>query len=200
MHLVIVFGPPAVGKMTVGHELTKLTGYKLFHNHMTVEPVLEIFEFGSPPYGRLVSEFRRRILEEAAGSDLPGLVFTFVWGLDDADDKRLVQEYVDLVEARGGRVSFVELFAEQAERLRRNGTEFRLDRKRSKRDLEFSRSNLLALDEEWLMNSHEGEGAALAAELWRGRDYVRIDNTDLAAAEVAGRVVKAFGLAERRPT
>lgn len=196
MHLVIVFGPPAVGKMTVGHELTKLTGYKLFHNHMTVEPVLEIFEFGSPPYVRLVSEFRRRIIEEAAGSDLAGLVFTFVWGLDDEDDKRLVEEYVDLVEARGGRVSFVELFAEQAERLHRNGTEFRLDRKRSKRDLEFSRSNLLALDEEWLMNSHEGERPTLAAEVWRERDYVRIDNTELSATEVAAQVVEAFGLTE----
>jgi hypothetical protein len=193
MHLVVIFGPPAVGKMTVGHELTLRTGYKLFHNHMTVEPVLDIFEFGSPPFGRLVNEFRRRILEEAADSDLPGLVFTFVWGLDDEDDKRLVEEYVDLVEARGGRVSFVELYAEQAERLHRNGTEFRLDRKRSKRDLEFSRSNLLALDEEWLMNSPPGE-STIAHDLWRHRDYLRIDNTALEAAEVAEKVVAAFGL------
>jgi hypothetical protein len=158
---------------------------------MTVEPVLDIFEFGSPPYGRLVNEFRRRILEEAADSDLPGLVFTFVWGLDDDDDKQLVEEYVDLVEARGGRVSFVELYAEQAERLHRNGTEFRLDRKRSKRDLEFSRSNLLALDEEWLMNSEPGR-ATVAEELWRNRDYLRVDNTHLSAAEVAQRLRDAF--------
>lgn len=60
MHFVLVFGPPAVGKMTVGHELTKITGFKLFHNHMTVDPVLDIFPFGSPPFCRLVSEFRRR--------------------------------------------------------------------------------------------------------------------------------------------
>ena len=191
MHLVVIFGPPAVGKMTVGHELCQLTGYKLFHNHMTVEPVLDLFEFGSPPYGRLVNEFRRRILEEAAASDLPGLVFTFVWGLDDEDDRRLIQEYVDLVEAPGGRVSFVELFAEQHERLHRNGTEFRLDRKRSKRDLEFSRSNLLAMDDEWLMNSVAGQ-PTLAEELWRDRDYVRVDNTGLSAAEVAQRVQDAF--------
>lgn len=38
MHLVVIFGPPAVGKMTVGHEPAKLTGFKLFHNHMSVEP------------------------------------------------------------------------------------------------------------------------------------------------------------------
>ena len=49
--IVVIFGPPAVGKMTVGREVARLTGYKLFHNHMTVEPVLEVFEFGSPPCG-----------------------------------------------------------------------------------------------------------------------------------------------------
>ena len=37
--LVIIFGPPAVGKMTVGSKLSKLTGLKLFHNHMTIEPL-----------------------------------------------------------------------------------------------------------------------------------------------------------------
>lgn len=50
MELVIIFGPPAVGKMTVGHELCKATGFKLFHNHALIEPVLDIFPFGSPPY------------------------------------------------------------------------------------------------------------------------------------------------------
>ena len=193
MHLVVVFGPPAVGKMTVGHELTQLTGYKLFHNHMTVDPVLDLFEFGTPPFVRLVSEFRRRILEEAAASDLPGLVFTFVWGLDDEDDLRTVREYVELVESRGGRVSFVELYASQGERVRRNVTEFRLDRKRSKRDTEFSQRNLLELDEQWLMNSVDGQ-PTIAEELWRDHDYLRVDNTDLEASEVAKRVQAAFGL------
>ena len=35
MKFVIIFGPPAVGKMTVGYELAKFTGLKVFHNHMT---------------------------------------------------------------------------------------------------------------------------------------------------------------------
>jgi len=59
MELVVVFGPPAVGKMTVGREICLLTGFKLFHNHMTIEPVLDIFPYGSPQFSRLVSEFRR---------------------------------------------------------------------------------------------------------------------------------------------
>ena len=43
MKLVLLIGSGAVGKMTVGQELAKITGLKLFHNHMTIEPVLELF-------------------------------------------------------------------------------------------------------------------------------------------------------------
>ena len=41
--LVIIMGPPAVGKMTVGQELAKITGLKLFHNHITIDLVSEFF-------------------------------------------------------------------------------------------------------------------------------------------------------------
>ena len=192
MHLVLIFGPAAVGKMTVGHELAKLTGFKLFHNHMSIEPVLEIFPFGSPPFDRLVSELRRRIIEEAADSDLAGLVFTIVWALEDVGDKALVQSYADIVESRGGRVLFVELLADQDARLERNGSEFRLERKRSKRDLEFSRSNLLKLDEQYVMNT--GATPTAAEDLFAGRGYLRIDNTDLSAQKVAEQIAEQFGL------
>ena len=192
MHLVLVFGPPAVGKMTVGHELAKLTGYKLFHNHMTVEPVLDIFPFGSPPFSRLVNEFRRRMVEEAVLADLRGLIFTLVWGLELPTDRELVSSYIDIVEGAGGRFSFVELFADLDERLARNGTPFRLAEKRSKRDVEFSRSNLLDLEEHYVMNTSECR--TIGEELLEGRDHLRIDNTRLDAAEVAKQIVTELGI------
>ena len=43
MKLVLLFGDAAVGKMTVGQELTKITDLRLFHNQMSIEPILEIF-------------------------------------------------------------------------------------------------------------------------------------------------------------
>src|SRR5687768_16427169 len=74
MKFVVIFGPPAVGKMTVGHELAKITGLKLFHNHMPIDLVLNFFDFREAPFFRLVSEFRRRVLEEVAASELPRLI------------------------------------------------------------------------------------------------------------------------------
>ena len=58
--------------MTVGPELERLTGFRLFHNHMTVDPVVRLFPFSSPPYSRLVTEFRQRIFEEYAATDERG--------------------------------------------------------------------------------------------------------------------------------
>ena len=45
MKFVLITGPQAVGKMTVGQEISKITGLKLLHNHMTIEVVTKIFDY-----------------------------------------------------------------------------------------------------------------------------------------------------------
>lgn len=189
--LVFIIGPPAVGKMTVGHALAERTGLRLFHNHATIELVLPFFPFGSPPFKRLVGEFRRRIMEEVAESSLPGLIFTYVWAFDDASEKPSVDALADIFVRRGGRVVYVELQATQEERLRRNETEFRLAHKPSKRDVAASRQRLLEADAHYELSS---------GDRFAGRaDWLRIDNTSLSAADVAERIIAHFGL-PTRPT
>jgi hypothetical protein len=185
--LVFIVGPPAVGKMTVGHELSRRTGLKLFHNHHAIDLALRFFPFGTPPFHRLVGDFRRRIFEEVAASDLPGLIFTYVWAFDHASDAAAVEEYASHFRARDGRVVFVELETTQEERLRRNETAFRLAEKPFKRDLLASREQLLDLDAKYQLNSK--------GVFDERPDYLRIDNTSLAADEVAARIIARFGLA-----
>jgi hypothetical protein len=116
-----------------------------------------------------------------------------VWGLELPEDRVLVASYVDLVEAAGGHVTFVELYAELAERLARNRTELRLAEKRSKRDVDFSHGNVLEL-ERYVMNTRPGVRTEASAVL-DGHPHLRIDNTHLSAADVATQVVSSF----RRP-
>ena len=189
MVLVFIVGPPAAGKMTVGHALAERTGLRLFHNHHTIDLVIRFFPFGTPPFHRLVGEFRRRIFEEVAASDLPGLIFTYVWAFDDPRDEATVEEFANIFRARGGRVMFVELETTQEERIRRNETEFRLAEKPFKRDLAASREQLLKLDAQYQLNS----GGRFDGR----KDYLRIDTTMLEADEVAERVIEHFGI-ERR--
>lgn len=185
MELVVVFGPPAVGKMTVGRELSRLTGYPLLHNHLTIEPLLEVFAWSSPAFQRLKEEFRRRIVEEAVAAELPGLVFTYVWGLELDNERAFVEGYLDTVTGAGGSVRFVELAAPLAVRQERNNTEARLAAKPSKLDREFNDANLLEL-EGYVMNT--GAVATPADALLARHPHLRLDNSELSPAEAAGRI------------
>ena len=185
MKFVIIFGPPAVGKMSVGYELARLTGFRLFHNHMTIELALNFFSFEEPQFHRLVSEFRRRIFEEVAASGLPGLIFTYVWALDHVSDKAFIDESCQIFREEGGEAYFVELEAEQSERLRRNESEFRLSQKPSKRHVAESRMRLLEDDLKYKLNS--------AGDFFYQDNYIKINNTHLPAPEAARKIIEAFG-------
>lgn len=78
---VFIFGPQAVGKMTVGQELAAMTGLKLFHNHMTIDLLEPLFGF-TPEMWRLTTSFRRDIFQSFAQSDQYGMIFTKVWYFD----------------------------------------------------------------------------------------------------------------------
>ena len=181
MTLIVLFGPPAVGKMTVGMALERRTGLRLFHNHMTVDPVLQFFPFGSPPFLRLVGGFRRRIFEEVAASDLPGLIFTYVWALDLPEDKAHIDALVGIFAERDADTWFVELEATQASRLARNETPLRLAEKKPKRDLDRSRRHLLDVDARHRLNTR--------SDFFYPDRHLKIENTNLAPDEVAERII-----------
>jgi len=119
MKFVIIFGPQAVGKMTVGQELEKITGLKLFHNHMTIELVSPLFSYGTDQGRSLVRLFREEIFKAVASSDLPGLIFTYVWDFDSEYDWNYIEKISKIFTDTGGEVCLVELEAELANQARR---------------------------------------------------------------------------------
>lgn len=184
--LVFLIGPPAVGKMTVGDALAKRTGLRLFHNHLTIDLALRFFPWGAPAFHRLVGEFRRRIFEEVAASDLPGMIFTYVWAFDNPKEREYFDACAAIFRARGGRVLLVELHAPQAERLKRNESAFRLAEKPFKRDLKVSKKRLLIDDAEHQLHSN---GALDGMP-----DYLYVDNSAIPASKCAERIIAYFGL------
>lgn len=186
MKFVLVFGPQAVGKMTVGQELAKITDLKLFHNHMTIDLVSHFFDFGTKEGKRLVSLFRQEIFEEVSKSSLDGMIFTYVWALDMQEDWDYVNRVSQLFESRGGTVYFVELEADLEERLERNKTPNRLEHKPKKRDIEWSENDLKRTMEKHRLNSIEGE--------IKYSNYIKINNTNLSAEEVAKIIKGKFQL------
>jgi len=116
MKLVFIYGPPASGKLTVGSELTKLTGFKLFHNHVSIQFVQSIFDFGTKTFWRLTNKYRLEMIEDAA-KERVDTIFTFVYG--KGEDDKFVKHILQSVKSRGGRVCFVRLYCEREELARR---------------------------------------------------------------------------------
>ncbi len=173
--------------MTVGLELEKLTGIKLFHNHTTIEPILKYFEFGSPAFNRLVKNFRRQIFNEVANSDLTGLAFTFVWDLDDDSDKDFVMESCATFNAIGADIALVELSADLDERLIRNQLPDRLEAKPSKRNIERSEENLMTLENNHRLNSSGGN-------INVPYKHISIDTSILSASQTAQIIIAQLSL------
>lgn len=183
MKLVFLIGNCAVGKMTVGQELMKLTGLRLFHNHMTIEPVIEVFGHYNP---QAVFRIREVFFEEFAKSDNYGMIFTYMWAFDQQADWDYVEHVKQIFAPYGTEFYYVDLVAPQEVRLKRNRTENRLKHKASKRNVEFSDQLLLHDDQKYRCESLPGE---IPFE-----NYLKIDTTNLAADETAKTIQQHFGL------
>ncbi|TMI21478.1 hypothetical protein E6H31_05830 [Candidatus Bathyarchaeota archaeon] len=116
MRLVFIYGPPASGKLTVATELAKLTGFKLFHNHVSIKFVQSIFEFGTKTFSRLTGRYRLEMIEEAAKERID-TIFTFVYG--KGEDDKFVKRVLRKVRSNGGQVCFVRLYCDREELVRR---------------------------------------------------------------------------------
>ena len=182
MKLLFLIGNSSVGKMTVGQELCKITPFRLFHNHMMIEPVLEVFgQFR----GDVIQKLRKVIFEEFAKSDQYGLVFTFMWAFDMQSDWDYLESVKKIFDLPDEDIYYVELIAPQEIRLQRNSTENRLKNKASKRDVEASNQRLINDDLRYRCESLPGEIPF--------PNYLRLENADISAEEAAQKIKEHFG-------
>lgn len=183
MKLVFIIGNAAVGKMTVGQELMKITDLRLFHNHMTIEPVLEIFgDFN----GTAITRLRHVVFEEFAKSDKYGMIFTYMWAFDMQSDWDYIEYVKSIFKPYNTEFYYVELVASREVRLQRNVTENRLRCKSSKRDIDASNQRLINDDKSHRLESFDGE--------IKFDNYIKIDNTELPPDTVAKMIKERFSL------
>ena len=183
MKLVFIIGDAAVGKMTVGQELMGMTRLRLFHNHMTIEPVIEIFGRYD---GKTIAEMRDLIFRNFAASENEGMIFTLMMDFDMPSEWEYLEHVKGIFEPYGTEFYYVELIAPQEIRLKRNVTENRLKHKASKRDIERSNQRLINDDKNHRCVSYEGE---IPFE-----NYLRIENSDMEPAEAARLIKETFHL------
>lgn len=184
-NLMIICGPQAVGKMTVAESLRDKLRYNMMMNHDSIEVSDRIFGFATPAQKEFNAFFREKAFELAVKHNV-NMIFTYVCAFDIPAEREYLNGLKDLFEQNGGSFYFVELSADLETRLARNETPHRMERKASKKDVAWSRANLLKDAKNHKLNSDKGE-------VWF-ENHLKIDNTDLDPDRVADRVIEAFHL------
>lgn len=184
-NLIVVCGPQAVGKMTVAESLRDKLKYNLMINHDSIEVSDRIFGFFTPAMREFNALFRAKAFEIAVKHNVD-LIFTYVCAFEMQEEKDYLSSLADLFRKSGGDFFFVELSSDLETRLMRNETPHRMERKVSKRDLEWSKANLLADTKKHRLNSYPDE-------IWF-EHHLKIDNSALAPDETADVVIEQFHL------
>jgi 2-phosphoglycerate kinase len=175
MKLVFIYGSPAVGKLSVANEIARKTDFKVFHNHLSIDCIEPVFEFGSPPFAKLIDLIRVETVAEAARVG-QNLIYTFCYA-KDLDDAH-VEKITRAVEENGGEICFVLLTADKAAL--------------EKRVLEESRRQYGKAKTVEMMR-YFFETYDLFSPV-PGRESLRIDNTNLPVEQAAQQIIEHFGL------
>jgi shikimate kinase len=173
--LVLIDGPPAVGKLTVGKVLARQTGFRLFHNHLAIDAVKPVFDFGTPSFWKLVSQLRKEVVDEAAKEGV-NMIFTFVYA--KGEDDEYIKEAVRVVKSHGGEVCFVRLYCTPKELDRRVA-----NKSRKKMGKLTSRSSLAQLASKFDITSEVPFAGGMS-----------LDTTKASPEKVSAAIAKHFGL------
>ena len=176
MKLIFLYGPPAVGKLTIAKILEQKTGYKLLHNHLIVNPIAEIFPFENPANRLLTREFRLRIIEEAIKSDI-NLINTF--GIAGNDPFTHITDVIGRFRSEKGKICLVHLTADKETILNRvedqSGKEYG-------KNLSKEKLNELLKDNDDIFNKYSGE------------ENLSIDTTEISPEEAVGKIIAYYNL------
>ena len=179
--LLIIFGPPAVGKTTVGKIIESKTDFKLFNNHMAMDSVMHLFGVGTSSEDKLSRIIRENIIKEAALVGM-NLIFTYVWNFAKEKGKTNIDFYKNIYESDGGQVIFVELVAPLSVRaLRANDPMRNVEKKYAP-----NRDRVLNLEKTLNFTSPD--------PFFYPKFYLKIDTTNISPEEIASTIQKHFNL------
>lgn len=176
-----LIGPPAVGKMTVGQEVCRRTGYTLFHGHVVGDVVAAYFPFGTPSFARLSQTWRRTFIEEAALAGM-NLVTTVAWRFDVPGDAETISGWLRPY-TEAGRVLCVELVAPLAVRIVRNHSE---NRRRHK--------TASWVTDDYLREIHAAHRYDSGGDFPIDLPHLRLETEHLPAEDAAHRIIEHFDL------
>ena len=168
--LIFLYGPPAVGKLTVARAIAERGDFRVLHNHVTFDAVYEVLPFGTPTFWEALDRIRVELVTAAAREGID-LVYTFVFALGD---ERHVDNVVSAYQSAGGSVVFVQLVAPPDELRRRVSAASRAAHNKIR--------DVASLDN--VLREHDVYASI------PGRDSLIIDAVAMSPEEAASRIVE----------
>lgn len=184
-NIVIITGTMAVGKMTVAEALKEKIGYRLMTNHDSIEISDKIFGFATKSQKEF-NEIIRSVAFDIAIKYNESMIFTLVIDFSDEKEYKYVKKIKEKFETTGGNLYLIELIAKQEIRLKRNVSQNRLEKKKSKQDIEWSKNNLIKGDIKYKLNSNDDE--------FLFENHYKINNENLSPEDVAEMIIKKYNL------
>lgn len=184
-YFLLIIGPPAVGKMTVGQEICKLTDFRLFHNHESIETAINLFSYGSKEFNSINQGIRQLVFDTVRKSEvIRGFIFTLVCAYNMKADINEINNITNQFADSGWIPCIAELYSPLDIRLKRNHTSNRINTKESKRDLEASDKRLLISHDKFITYSGKN--------VFDIKNFISIDNSQLNASDTAVKIIESF--------
>ncbi|MFH1501129.1 MAG: AAA family ATPase [archaeon] len=106
INVVLIYGPPAAGKLTVARELAKISNFKVFHNHLANDIIDEFLEFDKGNYWDYPKKIKYVVFELAVREKINIIVTScYAKGEDDIH----VKQFIKFFQKHKAKVYFVQL-------------------------------------------------------------------------------------------